>query len=425
MKIAQRLYTKKAALAYAILASLLYFYYSKFGLGNDYQVYFESGSQVRSLQSPWNLGGDINALYLHGPISSVWMNLFTILPQSFGLNLLRIMSLLAIPFIFRTTLKIVGAISYSNKAFWMISCLIILSFPIRASLQYGRFEILVFAVFTYLIFRIRKATSKLDFLFVGILIGVIVDYKPHVFLLPSLLLLLIFRKSYLYFGLIASTLLGSLISVVLTDRLPYLEWVKIILERGNGVQTENDAGLFSINYGFGIGPFISVALGLTFVLYLSLINRHLKSASLTTKAVAFVLVYVLFLPILHPQDLIWLPVIHGVFYIRYKVENTLGYWFLLGFLLVWSNSLMINITMVVLINVILYLLMDCIDFKSSLKISGVMFVPFGLFYCIENLFPSSGEGHARHFIAVMSIVLICWLFVKLERNVLHLRLVEI
>ena len=420
MKIAQRIYAKKAAFAYAILASLLCLYYSKFGLGNDYQVYFESGSQVRSLKSPWNLGGNINALYLHGPISSIWMSLFTFLPQSFGLNILRIMSLLVIPLIFRTTLRVIGGVSYSNQTFWMISCLIILSFPIRASLQYGRFEILVFAVFTYLIFRIRQAESTLDFLFVGLLIGIIVDYKPHIFLLPSILLLLIFRKLYLYIGLVGSIFLGSLISVVLTNRLPYLDWIKIILERGKGVQTEDDSGLFSIKYGFGIGPFISVALGFALILLFALKYNYLKSSSFIRKTLAFILVYVLFLPILHPQDLIWVPVIHSVLYIRYRVENILQYWLLLGFLLVWSNSIIINIGLVMLINIIFYLVVQKIDFKLFLKISGVMFIPFVLFYSIGNFFPSSGEGHARHFIAVMSIILICWLFVKLEKNVLFL-----
>jgi hypothetical protein len=420
VKIAQRIYAKKAAFAYAILASLLCLYYSKFGLGNDYQVYFESGSQVRSLKSPWNLGGNINALYLHGPISSIWMSLFTFLPQSFGLNILRIMSLLVIPLIFRTTLRVIGGVSYSNQTFWMISCLIILSFPIRASLQYGRFEILVFAVFTYLIFRIRQAESTLDFLFVGLLIGIIVDYKPHIFLLPSILLLLIFRKLYLYIGLVGSIFLGSLISVVLTNRLPYLDWIKIILERGKGVQTEDDSGLFSIKYGFGIGPFISVALGFALILLFALKYNYLKSSSFIRKTLAFILVYVLFLPILHPQDLIWVPVIHSVLYIRYRVENILQYWLLLGFLLVWSNSIIINIGLVMLINIIFYLVVQKIDFKLFLKISGVMFIPFVLFYSIGNFFPSSGEGHARHFIAVMSIILICWLFVKLEKNVLFL-----
>ena len=130
--------------------------------------------------------------------------------------------------------------------------------------------------------------------------------------------------------------------------------------------------------------------------------------------------YVLFLPILHPQDLIWVPVIHSVLYIRYRVENILQYWLLLGFLLVWSNSIIINIGLVMLINIIFYLVVQKIDFKLFLKISGVMFIPFVLFYSIGNFFPSSGEGHARHFIAVMSIILICWLFVKLEKNVLFL-----
>jgi hypothetical protein len=424
MKIAQLIYAKRAAVVYTILAGLLCLYYSKFGLGNDYQVYFESGSQVRSLNSPWNLGGDINALYLHGPITSVWMNIFTILPQSFGLNFLRALSLLVIPFIFKIVLKMVRRDSYSNQTFWMISCLIILSFPIRASLQYGRFEVLVFAVFTYLIFRIRLANSTLDFLFVGLLIGVIVDYKPHIFLLPSILLLVIFRKLYLYIGLIGSFILGSVISVVLTNQLPYLEWIKIILERGKGVQTEDDSGLFSINYGFGISPFISVALGLAVVLFLALKHNYLVSSSFITKTLAFVLVYILFLPILHPQDLIWLPVLHGVFYLRYKVERISMYWLLLGFLLVWSNSRVINIGMILLINIVLYLVVEKIDLKFSFKITGVMLIPFGLFYSIAYFFPSSGEGHARHFVAVLSIILFTSLFVKLEKNPLLLQKVD-
>lgn len=424
MKIAQRIYAKKAAFVYAILASLLCLYYSKFGLGNDYQVYFESGSQVRSLKSPWNLGGNINALYLHGPISSIWMCLFTALPQSIGLNILRILSLLAVPFIFRTTFKAVGGVSYSNQTFWMISCLIILSFPIRASLQYGRFEIIVFAVFTYLIFRIRQAESTLDFLFVGLLIGIIVDYKPHVFLLPSMLLLLIFRKLYLYLGLIGSIFLGSLISIVLTNRLPYLDWIKIIIERGKGVEAENNLGLFSFNYGFGISPFLSVSLGLALVLFLTLKRKLLESSSFKTKTLIFISVYLLFLPILHPQDLIWLPVIHGVFYMRYKVERILLYWLSLGFLLVWSNSKIINIGIVVVINIILYLFVERINLKYSLKIAGIMLIPFSLFYFFIYFFPSAGEGHARHFIAVSSMMLVILLFVKLEKNVLLLRKID-
>lgn len=424
MKTARRIIAKKPAIAYGILASLLCLYYFKFGLGNDYHIYFEAGSKVRSLNSPWNLGGDIDGLYLHGPLSSIWMCLFTVLPQSIGLNLLRLVSMLAIPFILRSTMKMISGGSYSNGTFWMISCLIILSFPVRASLQYGRFEILVFALFVYLILRIRNAESTLDFLFTGLLTGLILDYKPHIFLLPCLLLLLIFRRLYQFFGLLISILLGSLISIVLTNRFPYSDWVKIIIERGKGVEAQENLGAFSINYGFGISPFISVTLGLGVVLFLSLKRNYLVSSSFVTKTLAFILVYVLFLPILHPQDLIWLPVLHGVFYLRYRVERISLYWLLLGFLLVWSNSRVINIVMILLINMVLYLVVEKIDLKFSLKIVGVMLIPFSLFYSIAYFFPSSGEGHARHFIAVSSIVLFTSLFVKLEKNLLLLQKVD-
>jgi hypothetical protein len=97
------------------------------------------------------------------------------------------------------------------------------------------------------------------------------------------------------------------------------------------------------------------------------------------------------------------------------------YWLLLGFLLVWSNSIIINVGMVVLINIILYLVVERVDCKLSLKILGAMFMPFALFSSIQNFFPASGEGNARHFIAVMSIMLVCWLFVKLEKNALYLQ----
>ncbi len=421
MKITRRTITYKPTIAYAILASLLCLYYFKFGLGNDYHIYFEAGSQVRKLNSPWNLGGDIDGLYLHGPLSSIWMCLFTVLPQTIGLNILRLVSMFAIPFILRTTLKVIGGGSHANGTFWMVSCLIILSFPVRASLQYGRFEILVFALFVYLIFRIKQAESKLDFLFVGFLIGLIVDYKPHIFLLPCVLLLLIFRRLYQFVGLIISIFLGSFISIVLTNRLPYLDWIKIVIERGKGVEAQNNLGLFSFNYGFGISPFLSVFLGLVLVLFLSLKHNQLESSSFKTKTLIFILVYSLFLPILHPQDLIWLPVIHGVFYIRYKVERILLYWLLLGFLLVWSNSEMINISMIVLINIVLYLLVERIDLRYSFKIVGVMLFPFSLFYSIAYFLPSAGEGHARHFIAVSSMMLLASLFVKLEKNMVLLR----
>ena len=182
--------------------------------------------------------------------------------------------------------------------------------------------------------------------------------------------------------------------------------------------------MFSINYGFGISPFISVALGLAVVLFLALKHNYLVSSSFITKTLAFVLVYILFLPILHPQDLIWLPVLHGVFYLRYKVERISMYWLLLGFLLVWSNSRIINIGMILLINIVLYLVVEKIDLKFSFKIAGVMLIPFGLFYSIAYFFPSSGEGHARHFIAVLSIILFTSLFVKLEKNVLLLQKVD-
>ena len=89
--------TKKWFCAYIFLSILTCSYMSTVSPGNDFQVYFNAGKLITQFQNPWDVAGNPNALYLHGPLSSIWIAGFSFLPYIYSLTILRILTLTLIP----------------------------------------------------------------------------------------------------------------------------------------------------------------------------------------------------------------------------------------------------------------------------------------------------------------------------------------
>jgi hypothetical protein len=386
-------------------------------VGGDFQVYYDAGNLVTKFENPWNFNGNPNALYLHGPLTSSWIWVFSLFSNTFGLTLLRIITLVLIPFSLWVIFDVLD-IRQSNKMnFWVLSSIVLLSFPTRSILNYGRFEVLVFFLFVLVVHLLKKYPLSNSVMFLcGFLLGVVLDYKPQIFLLPGVVLLWNYPKIRIFLGLILSVVFGAIVSFVLTTEFPYWTWIDMLLLRSRDTSAEEPLGLFSIYYGFGISPLLSVGLGL--ILIFSILVRLIKgyAPNQTQSTKLFFFVFLFFFPLLHTQDLIWIPVVLIISLARDNDLITSGYfWLVAGFMFTWSTNYYLDVA--ILTPFLLWIFYNFSDVRLSKKILPLlMFImPSFTFHVLTHFFPTPADGNLRHILVLCDFFLIVGILVRQAR----------
>jgi len=228
------------------IAELVYFTIN--GKGNDFPIFYEASRLTLALNSPWDSVSDpVYSAYLNGPITSVLISPLGLMDQDLALGLVRFLSIAVVPYLAFQTSKLLfpdRALNPLDRKFWLISTFVLLSFPIRANLEYGQM-FLLFAALAVSSLRFALSNSPVQLFLSGLLIGVCCDYKPQSFLIFSLLIC--FSKPLIFIGGAASILMGGLTSSALTSDFPYATWVDVLQKRmGGGSRTGDQMHLYSL-----------------------------------------------------------------------------------------------------------------------------------------------------------------------------------
>ena len=319
------------------LAILITLYYTKYGLGNDFRVFYQAAEYARGLSNPWFSSVDpIYSAYVNGPLTAIVISPLSLLSIDAAIFFVRFLSVVSIPLNLWLLAKILNvSFSFSSHKLWIASSLLLFSFPVRANLEYGQLFLLFTLFFTFAVFFLHSFSSGWVHLSSGILLGITLDYKPQVFGIVSLILILRFRRVIL--GVVISWLFGALVSVWLTDSSPFLVWLKAInLRKDGGFNSSDQMNLVAlVNNGLVLALLVLFLVGVgssRIYRYWFSTNRDIPNLDWYLGS----LVGFIFIPYLHPTDMY---VVGICLVIRLIQRDSPILWIGFGFLITWSNSL--------------------------------------------------------------------------------------
>jgi len=320
---------------YGLVSGLLLAQVLRNTVPGDSNVFFNAGLDVRNGINPWLESEDsINFQFLNGPFFSILCSILTFLGTQ-GMYVFTCLATVAlVPWSALLAGRLFG-ITLEGKYLAGVSSLLMLTFPIRANLQYGQFVIpYVFLLLLILYFHCSQKTSAFSDFAIGVGFIALLDFKPHLFLIWIFIFFGLQRK-FLNVGLLVGGLAELVILKLITGAFLPHEWFSRLFNRGKG--SDGLAGFYNLHtltvqtkLPSGWDFFLSVGL----VLFLSiLIFRYTSS-----KASTFVLLYVALLPVMHPQDL-FLLFLFAILLITDKQWSKLDFFFV-GLGLVWSSNLL-------------------------------------------------------------------------------------
>lgn len=369
------------------------------GLGNDFPVFYRAGIAARHLQDPWATSIDETyAAYLNGPISSALLGVISVLEYDLALLLVRIATIALVPtllFFLNRRLEI-----FPNSQFWQISTMCILSYPVRANLEYGQLFIVFFTIAAVPILYSKTRTTKLD-IFSGVAIAIAVDYKPHVFLM--LLLLVLFNREILL-GFLGASFVGAVISTVITNQFPFAVWATQILKRAQSTGESSDQmGLNGIFHHFGLSWGVTLIVTAVLLSFLILRVKYLSSVmSFKLKSLYLGICVLPFSLFVHPTDLFMYSIILSLSLMQQFKSKQLIFLFI-GSSFVWSNNLYITLVLGALTLLILNPknLRDLVS-VLLLSIQPVIFT----FVSLQSL---NWEMSMRHILNFQAVIVSCFL----------------
>ena len=304
----------------------------------DSRVFLQAGLNIRNDISPWIASSDpVNFQFLNGPIFSIiccFLSFFGLR----GMYLLTcILSIAITPICVFLTANLLK-IRFNHRYLGLMSTLFMLSFSFRANLEYGQFMIFYFMLFLYvLVISTSGESSKVQQFLTGIGIVMLIDFKPHIFIF---IVCLLFRKEpkHLRFGFIVGALVELLVlKLVSGDFLPY-EWVARLSNRGrNSGGLEGYYNLPNLLSELSIPDtwirfFLPVILVMLFVL-----SKFYANSTWMT----YVLIFLAFNPLMHPQDFPILILL--TFLVISQLKKSIFIYLVLGMSIVWSTSLIMII----------------------------------------------------------------------------------
>lgn len=373
------------------VAELVYFTIN--GKGNDFPIFYEASRLTLALKSPWDSVSDpVYSAYLNGPITSVLISPLGLVDQDLALGFVRFLSIGVVPYLAFQTSKLLFPnleLNPLDRKFWLISTFVLLSFPIRANLEYGQM-FLLFAALAVSSLRLAQSNSPVHLFLSGLLIGICCDYKPQSFLIFSLLIC--FSKLLIFIGGAASVLVGGLTSSALTSDFPYATWAEVLQKRmGGGSRTGDQMHLYSLTSNAFYTTVLVVLLA-SAVVALLISTRGLRNLERPQIFSLVIFTVTFFAPWMHSTDLVFFSLYAVILYFTHPLSWTSS--LTLGAFLVWSNNLVVSM-FVVSVSLILVLTYKRITPILKSCSYGFVAIPAVIFPLTVLFFPSLEESHRK------------------------------
>jgi hypothetical protein len=321
---------------YGLVSGLLLAQVLQNAIPGDSNVFFNAGLDVRNGINPWLESEDpINFQFLNGPLFSILCSILTFLGAR-GMYLFTCLASIAfVPWCALLAGRLFG-IPLEGRYLAGVSSFLMLIFPIRANLQYGQFVIpYVLLLLLILHFHCSLKTSSFGDFTIGVGFIILLDFKPHLFLIWIFIFFGPQRK-FMKVGLLVGGLAELLILKLITGVFLPHEWFSRLFNRGKG--SDGLAGFYNIHTLIVQAKLPSgwdIALSVGIVLFLSrIIFRYMSSKTST-----FVLLYLALFPVMHPQDFFLLFLL-AILSIGDKQWSKLEF-FIAGLSLVWSSNLLV------------------------------------------------------------------------------------
>jgi Glycosyltransferase family 87 len=341
-------------LGYLGFSILLSFYYTKNGLGNDLSIFFEAGNHVVNSENPYGQSQDlVNSAYLNGPLTAIFLAVLSLLPKELLYFATIFFSLLLIPLIINNIKSICPRFFCNGKEFGVpiASVLIAFSFPIRATLIYGQLTIIYLYLFSFILVKLSETNSLFASSGLGVIVGASLDFKPHIYLLPSLFLVIKriwILPGVMIYGFISYSFFEFFIGVN-----PYQEWFGAM--RTRAMAGYSGADLMGISAVLRNQIYLEVVLIFAVLLGTVLQMRGVLYKEISYKITHWQVIAVFFClliqPFIHPQDLIWASFLIP-FMISEDIESSKLWNFKLiicGQLFLWSYSWAANCLVIIII----------------------------------------------------------------------------
>jgi hypothetical protein len=311
------------------------FHFTRNGLGNDFDPFYEAAHQIRDGVDPWTNGQDsVYSAYVNGPLTTIFIVPLSFLPQNFALLVLRLITLLCLPIITKIIWRGTKNIfSIDKQSIYLVSSILALSYPVRANLEYGQFFVLILTAVLYLLFKDREGKLVLrNDLSVGFALVLALDFKPQVFL--PLVGVVLIKRLKVILGMICAIFLEGVLSFLISHKAPFHSWIHAITARkAGGFTTSDQMNLYSLVDSRLL--YIIIIISSALILRSGIVT-HINAFNNIFQAITFLsLIWFIFVPYLHPTDLI-LPV--AALIIQAASKPGLILYFNIGLVLVWSNS---------------------------------------------------------------------------------------
>lgn len=385
-------------LAYMTLSIGTFIHFKKNGLGNDFYVFYQAGSLVSDGNSPYGWSSDPTSnAFLYGPLNALQGSLISEIDYSLALSFFYLCLLVSIPISVSLVQKILSPQSPCDQKIWLLSSIILLSFPIRAAFLYGQLVPIYFAIFVFATWLIRKP-SGFNYVLGGCLIGICIDYKPHLFSIMSLIFLQ--KGIRFYFGVIVITLY-PLVAFSEGAQI-YSQWLNAIKSRSKtGLDGFDLVGVYSFFLQTKL-PIWLFFLLTAFVFLLTLLIILKTALGFYDKWLYITLLILVFSPFTHAQDL--LPLVF-ILVFRAKIFDSFINSFTIGLTLVWSSSWQTNLTLVLAIFALFIITKDS---NSSLVCLLGIFTPI-IFIQIVDFVDRKATIYFIHF--SIFLIYFCILFI--------------
>lgn len=333
---------RPALFAYLALSAIYFAYFKRNGLGNDFEVFFQAGSLVSNGLNPYGWSSDPTSnSFLYGPINALFAALVSQLNYSVALSLLYISFFILIPISVFLIHSFFFPQDRRNQHLWLLSCLILLTFPTRAAFLYGQLVPVYFTIFVIAAWLLRKSNS-FAYLCGGLLVGLCVDFKPHVFAIMSLIF---WQKGIRFYFGVGIILFCPFLAFGNSAHI-YLQWLEAIKLRGGaGLGGPDLTGVYSffLQSQLPIHLFFLIA-ALAIILIFAIFST--RSLSFCDKSLFLIFILLVFNPFTHVQDL--LPFI---FILLFHTGISSGFIksFIMGLCFVWSPNLTTNLALATVI----------------------------------------------------------------------------
>lgn len=346
---------------------MLAFYWTNNSLANDFHVFVNAGIRLAHSMNPYQVSGDpINQGFFNGPFHAIVLAIFSTLPFKILEYLLFFVSLLLIPFIVRSLHMLV--FGYCGLRIYVFSFLIPFSFPFRAVFLYGQFTVIYFALFIWALRHALNSNSNTRQILIGVALGLCVDYKPHLYLIP--LIFICHRKLWITSGFIFQALVCYVVFNLNLESNPYTLWINSLKIRSStGFNGKDLMGIYAL---FGLNSLVLTTVSCILIGAIIYIFTKIYRPEVRLFHVVILINFAcwLFQPFIHPQDLVWAGFLLPLLYERQILGGyTNLFAFISGMLFVWSYHFLPNL------------------FVSILLFSILRFFGLKYLFCIFSLVP--------------------------------------